>query len=357
MGFLRDHVAGSYFFWRARGCVSSLTNLDKSHGLLATWNFNNQIQNSDGHDLSVVELEDGKVVGEVRLAATHNDIALGGVQALRGCANPHDHYTLKQARFRRPVRYRGTALLIGTATADNYFSWLLESVPRLKLAQAASKEDYDFVLLQTGSPRFQKEVLDRAGVPEKKRLHCSKWRVYQFDRLVVPAMPFPVQHVSQWACEWVRSLFPERNPAAPERLYITRRQVNYKRLRRRLVNEEQLEARLKMLGFTIVQPENKSVAEQAQLFGAAKCVVAPHGAGCANLLFSPPGALLIELFDPGFSTRSFEHLSTACKHRYVRLMGRQVGKNVAAEHSLHPLIEYEIDISQLEQHLAENGII
>jgi len=193
-------------------------------------------------------------------------------------------------------------------------------------------------------------------VPEKKRLHCSKWCVYQFDRLVVPAMPFPAQHVSQWACQWVRSLFPERYPAAPERLYISRRQVNYKRLRRRLANEAQLEARLRRLGFTIIQPENQSIAEQAQLFGAARCVVAPHGAGCVNLLFSPAGALLIELFDPGFGTRSFEHLSAVCQHRYVRLVGQRVGKNATAEHSRRSLMEYEINIGQLEQHLAENGI-
>ena len=353
---IREYVAGSHFFWRARGCVSSLRDLDASHGVLAKWNLNDQIGTANGHELTVVELEHGKVVGEVRLAATHNDVVLGSVQALHGCANPHDHYTIKQARFRWPVRLRGAAWLIGTPQIDNYYHWLLESAPRWKLMQGAAKEDYDFVLLNSRNPRFQKEVLDRIGVPEKKRLHCSKWRVYQFDHLFVPSMPFPVQEVSEWSCQWVRSLFPEKDPAAPERLYITRRQVSRKRLRRRLVNEEQLEARLQRLGFTVVRPEHISIAEQAKLFGNARCVVAPHGAGCVNLLFAPAGALLIELFDPGFGTRSFETLSASCHQRYVRMVGKRV-KQKPVDHSRRPLMEYEINLGQLEQHLAEHGII
>ena len=165
MGFdVRGNVLSSYF-WQARGCIPSLRDLDGSHGLMGKWNFNSQVQNADGHDLSVVELEQGKVVGEVRLASTRDDGALGGVQALRGCANPQDHYTLKKARFRWPLRYRGTALLIGTPPVDNYYHWLLESAPRLKLTQAAAIREYDFVLLNSRNPRFQKEILDRVGVP------------------------------------------------------------------------------------------------------------------------------------------------------------------------------------------------
>jgi capsular polysaccharide biosynthesis protein len=88
-----------------------------------------------------------------------------------------------------------------------------------------------------------------------------------------------------------------------------------------MVNEAELEARLVEAGFILVRPEQLKVAEQARQFSAACCVVAPHGAGLANIVFAPPGAALVEVFHPQYRHPCYENLAAACGHRYVGLPG------------------------------------
>jgi capsular polysaccharide biosynthesis protein len=310
------------FIWHASGCVPAIQDLTESHGVLAKSDVTAVVrgQGAGGYPLMVVELAGGKVVEDLKLASTSADVVIGGVQALFGCEKPQDHYYLRR-RFALPRRRRGTAWLLGAANSFNYYHWLLDSLPRWKLLLAAGGTDYDYVLLHSQPCRFQDETLDLLGVPRAKRLRCAKRFVHQFDRLVVPAMPFtpfPARQIAPWICEWGRSLFPERT-AGPVRLYLSRRGAQ----KRRLVNELELEARLKHLGFAIVQPEQLPVAEQAKLLGSATCIVAPHGAGLTNMLFAPPGARLIELLHPDFQSTCYKNLAAACGLPYTALVGRR----------------------------------
>jgi capsular polysaccharide biosynthesis protein len=92
-----------------------------------------------------------------------------------------------------------------------------------------------------------------------------------------------------------------------------------------------------------------SVAEQAQLLGSARCVVAPHGAALTNLVFAPPGALLLELFHPQHKNRCYVNLAAACGHRYVSLDG------CAIQHADTKRLEYAVDVSAVLRTIAENG--
>ncbi len=333
------------FFWRPSGSTPALEFLDARHGVLARRDVTVLVGAHDQgrHRLMVVELAGGKVVGDLRLAATRDDVVIGGVQTIFGCDDPDRHYALKRRRFRIPKYRRGTALLLGAANGDNYYHWLLDSLPRWKLLQAANFPDYDFVLLQGRSSRFQDETLDRLNIPAAKRLRCSKNFVHQFERLVVPAMPFPVQEVPDWACAWVRSLFPER-ASGPEKIYLSRRGA----ARRRFVNEPELQKALEERGFVSVQPETLTVAEQAKLLSSVRCVVAPHGAALANLVFAPPGTVLLELFDPQYRHRNYANLAAACGHHYLSLDGQAT--NDAGEQRL----EYAVDISAVVGTIAKN---
>jgi capsular polysaccharide biosynthesis protein len=291
-------------------------------------------------------LTEGKVIGDLRLAATWTDVVMGDVQTLFDCKEPQNHYSLHRRRFRAPQHRHGTALLLGASNSDNYYHWLLESLPRWKMLQDAGYTDYDYVLLHSKPFRFQDETLDRLNVPREKRLRCNKNFVHQFDRLVVPAMPFPLWQVTPWACEWVRSLFPGRS-GGPERIYLSRRDEK----RRRLVNEAELEARLKRMGFVCVQPGKMSVAGQAALFSAAKWVVAPHGAGLANLAFAPHGAKVIELFHPDNQTPCYKHLALAQGQRYASLIGTRTRE--LAHHDDRDA-EFTIDIAEVLHLLTGN---
>jgi len=76
------------------------------------------------------------------------------------------------------------------------------------------------------------------------------------------------------------------------KIYISRRGTN----RRRLSNEEELENELQKLGFKIVRLEAYSFIQQVDIINNAEIIIAPHGAGLANLVFAEKTTKVIEIF-------------------------------------------------------------
>jgi capsular polysaccharide biosynthesis protein len=107
----------------------------------------------------------------------------------------------------------------------------------------------------------------------------------------------------------------------PERIYISRALAQ----RRHVANESALMAALAERGFTSVQLERLSWAEQITLFRGAKIVVAPHGAGLANLIFSRPGTRVIECFSHNYVNSCFAQLAEACGLDYTPLVVPEEG--------------------------------
>ena len=55
---------------------------------------------------------------------------------------------------------------------------------------------------------------------------------------------------------------------------------------RRVINESEVSRMLSRYGFSTVRPETLSFEDQVKLFHDAKMVVAAHGSGMSNILFS-----------------------------------------------------------------------
>lgn len=114
---------------------------------------------------------------------------------------------------------------------------------------------------------------------------------FQVDRLIVPDHDYNESDFAPWKGKFLRRLFPASGKPARRLLFCGRKDEK----RRRLHNEDELFARLAPLGFERVSTAGKSVAEQARLFSEARLVVAVHGAALTNIVFTPPGALLIDM--------------------------------------------------------------
>jgi capsular polysaccharide biosynthesis protein len=67
---------------------------------------------------------------------------------------------------------------------------------------------------------------------------------------------------------------------------------------RRLVNEDEVVRSLAPLGFQKVLLTGMSIEEQVALFAQARAIVAPHGAGLANIAFCRPGTAVVEIVSP-----------------------------------------------------------
>jgi capsular polysaccharide biosynthesis protein len=93
---------------------------------------------------------------------------------------------------------------------------------------------------------------------------------------------------------WLRDKFSRWiSPPSEARdlIYVARADAS----RRRLVNERELFESLSPLGFRWDVLAGMTLREQIAVFSRARCVVAPHGAGLANLVFSPPGTRVVEI--------------------------------------------------------------
>ena len=100
-------------------------------------------------------------------------------------------------------------------------------------------------------------------------------------------------------------------PNGPRRIYISRRGK-----KRKLINEDELERVLRHFGFAIILPETLPVAKQIIVFRSAKVIVAPTGAGLANLLYAQK-ASVFEIIPRDMTLNDYSHKWVA----YLTAMG------------------------------------
>jgi capsular polysaccharide biosynthesis protein len=276
--------------------------------------------------LFVATLAPGKVVGDALLVVSSDDLVAGGIQGLYDVPDPAGHWILRRCRYRPQSRLEGAAVLLAAAAGQNYYHWLFESLPRLRLLQQAGCDfsSVDHFLLNQHLQPFHGETLDRLGIPARKRRCCSKARVFMCDRLIVPSPPAPSLRFPLWVLSFLRESFlPIGQPrSGMTRLYISRRSA----ARRKVVNEAELEALLHRVGFKTVCLEEYSFAQQVGLFACADVVVAVHGAGLSNLVFSRPGITVIEMVAPTFINHCYQKLAAALQLNYTEIIGQLLGQ-------------------------------
>ena len=89
-------------------------------------------------------------------------------------------------------------------------------------------------------------------------------------------------------------------PTATRRLFLSRRDNG----RRRVLNEDELYDAVAPLGFERIVPGEMTAAQQIAEFSSARVILAAHGAGLTNMIFTPPGAAIVEL-----TSTAIEHMN------------------------------------------------
>jgi hypothetical protein len=225
------------------------------------------------------------------------------------------HWLLQEKKLRPPELIAGRVAVLATALGGSYAHWLLDELPRLiSLREWGELPD----LITHAHAECCQMALKLAGfrgrvIEPVRRKHLL------VDELMVPALPgwvgcVNVAHVQRL----VKFVAPiQTSPAyTPERIYISRALA----LRRHVENESAVSAALSDQGFTCVQLERLSWAEQIALFRGVKIVVAPHGAGLANLVFARPGTRVIECFGRDYVNGCFAQLADACELDYTPIV-------------------------------------
>lgn len=187
--------------------------------------------------------------------------------------------------------------------SHNYYHWLIDCLTRLEGVQF-----YEYVtgcrpkLLLPSSPKaWQLQSLQLLGYNDEDYLYWKQQRA-QAKKLIVSSHRYDsINTAPPAACTWLRNSILSRlhNFASPKQIGSSRILISRRKAAgRKILNEDQVISVLAPLGFTAYTLEDMSFLEQVYLFQQAEVVIAPHGAGLTNIIFSQQLKVL-ELFgDP-----------------------------------------------------------
>jgi hypothetical protein len=274
----------------------------------------------------------------------------------------------KPSLFRKwkPHAIKAVSGTVGVLThpgSANYFHWLFDVLPRIDLLRRSGRVIDKYVIHRDTIQPYHDETLNMLGIPPEKRIYTNNHFHIKANRLVVPSLmsdfvwaqghyPQPVTY-SKWACHFVRNELISSDSAplsgGSERLYISRAHAD----KRRLLNEEEIMAKLASLGFAAISPDSLTVKEQIRLFASAEAIVAPHGAGLANLAFCRPGTKVVELFSPAYIPVYYWILSSHFGLDYSYLIGDRAVWN---QKTWAGATDFHVDPDRFDRVLIRAGI-
>jgi len=218
-------------------------------------------------------------------------------------------------------RIDGTGAVLVSPESHNYYHWLNDVLPRIKLYESVSAE-IDYFCVSSNVPSKFLEILPDFGIPANKILLIKDGEKLRFDHLYVSSLPGSEGRSPRWAIDYLRDkLIKLPVPAKPARNIYFKRGINTDR---RILNEDSIINTLKNIGFEIIEPDRLTIYEQINLMQQAKIVISAHGAALSNLLFSQHNLMVIELFSPDYlRTDCYYTLSCLLKLNYWYIIGEK----------------------------------
>lgn len=312
----------------------------------------------------VAAIDKGRVWGMEGVVITPDDYVLGDVSwEFKQQYLVHNRHSIFRHWKPYPLKYAaGTVGHLAHVSSANYFHWLHDVLPRIGLIRRAGVEVDQYVFRGGEAPSYQDDLLNKLGIFSGMRLYTESDFHLLTEKLVVPSLvsryvwagyPLPVAY-SKWACDFLRNELMDRRDVRTwanggSRIYVSRAAAR----QRRLLNEGELTAMLTAYGFKVVAPETLPVRQQISLFAEADAIVAPHGAGLANLAFCAPGAKVIELFSPVYTPGYYWIISNNRSLEYYYLIGERYVRN---PNIWDGGMDYFVNSALLERMLRKAGI-
>lgn len=221
------------------------------------------------------------------------------------CFCQHDIYRHTHKLPNMPVHEELDEVFIGFDNAfRNYYHWLLYGISKTQLANTLLPSSVTLAMPGQGltfarrNPAYSPDIFEKSltlsGLSNRvtylaEGLHRARTLHFFWHS---PTMPELYLNLNEpYALFDGMKAAPQRD--LPKRIYISREGGHD----RRITPEEQaqIDPVLTANGFEKVFLENLNFETQTALFSQAEAIIAPHGAGLANLVFVQPGVKLIEL--------------------------------------------------------------
>ncbi len=244
---------------------------------------------------------------------------------LPGCEK-HDlrsHPIFSQEEMPTLENLEGNVVFLSTLAGHVYYHWLIDVIPRLgmMIRRGINLDKIDWFVVNSLQKSYQKETLQALGIPLKKVIESDNHPHIQAQRLIVPSFPGDLDWPLSGTIDFLRETFLKTSVSNqkpyPERIYISRAKSKH----RHIVNEPEVLDLITNYGFIPIFLETLAFQEQIALFQYAKYIVAPHGSGLTNLLFSSPETTVIEFFSPRYIRSDYLIISQQLQLKHYYLLG------------------------------------
>jgi capsular polysaccharide biosynthesis protein len=274
-----------------------------------------------------LEIERGVVVGDYGANVTPGGTLDYETSDYFGISSWREH-PIYLRRSLPPVEHvDGTLVSLATRGGSiNYYHFLLDVLPRFGVFEETMPGHRADALYVPAAAKWQRDLLELAGLGDHHVVETRKHRAVSADRLVVPCLPNPKEVAPRATIEWLRSRLPAGDiEGLPKRIYVTRGSA---RNSRRMVHEEAFMPLLEQRGFVRIEPGGMSVRDQIDQYAAAEVIVAPHGAALTNLVFARPGVRVLEMFPASYVNACFWAITDSIPDaRYTYLIGGDVSEH------------------------------
>ncbi|QHT67122.1 glycosyltransferase family 61 protein [Rhodocytophaga rosea] len=272
---------------------------------------NGRIHTDNESSVAIIS-HDNKLIGDISFNYNESKIISAELNTI-----------FKQNYYSTPKKIQGTVftLLTGGAGLNNYFHWLIDSLPRIHLLKKSGYFDQiDWFLVPSYRLPYQKDTLGLLGITKDKIIEGDKYPHIQAETIIASTAPrgnhtiIPV-----WVCDFLRSNFlnSQKKPQHNYRyVYISRKDSAI----RHITNEEALWALLKNYNFNKLVLNEVTFEEQINVFAFAEMIIAPHGAGLINLVFCNRGTTVLEIFASGYVKATYYDLSRKTGLNYLYLI-------------------------------------
>lgn len=239
-------------------------------------------------------------------------------------------------------KYSGETIVVGNASRNNYYHWVFQVFASLLFCKSYFGERAVRVIgpqLNSFSSQYIEllgDSIEYIEVNEKTFLVAQK--AFYSNLMWGEFSSRPIGLIGD--------LFEQIDIGSEhqtiDRIYISRGDTKFRKVK----NEVEVIKLLLRYDFEVVTLTDFSVKEQISLFRNAKFIVAPHGAGLTNCLFSREGTKVVELFQENYLNPCFWSIAEGRRLSYTGIINPVV-VNGDDKH----LDEMEVDIDLLESFL------
>lgn len=241
----------------------------------------------------------------------------------------------------RPIAGRAASLL--GWSGGNYSHWLVDILARVALVREQLAELR--FLVADPIPAFKLETLEMLGIGREQLIPVpAGWHRVE-ELLVLHAAQrsmMPHRAHLEALVAMLRAGTPGADASKPwRRVYVSRAKA-----RRRVLNEAELLPVLRSYGFEVVYAEELTVREQVRLFSETRVIAGAHGSGMNNDIFCPPGAVMLELYNPVRWNFCVRRVANCLGHEHWFLFGRNASAEfdmVVEPRKLDKLLSYAFD--------------